>query len=360
MTNLRFLLILVLAGAATLATFAAAGGSFVDPLDAPAQPTRFTATTHLSAIARAGDRLVSVGVRGLIVLSDDEGRSWRQAASPVSSDLVAVRFVTAKHGWASGHDGVILATRDGGEHWEKQLDGRMSAALLAAHFDQLVAAGDGNAARLRKEVARNYENGPEMPMLDLWFEDDQTGWAAGPFGTLLGTADGGKTWTSWMEKVDNPKMLHYNAVRAVGGDIYLASEQGTIFKLDRARQRFVPVATGYQGSFFGVTGTRDYVIAYGLRGTAYRSRKGGTAWERLGTGVPGGITGATVLDDGLLLFVSQDGRLIASRNQGESFESVPIARPGLFTDVTRAGAGRILITGLGGVQVAALPRTLAP
>ena len=64
---------LVFAGALSLAAFAAASGKFRDPLDSPAQPTRFTATTHLSAIARAGNRLVSVGVRGLIVLSDDEG-----------------------------------------------------------------------------------------------------------------------------------------------------------------------------------------------------------------------------------------------------------------------------------------------
>ena len=352
---MRFLLSLVLAGALSLAALAAAGGKFRDPLDSPAQPTRFTATTHLSATARAGNRLVSVGVRGLIVLSDDEGKTWRQAASPVSSDLVAVRFISASRGWASGHDGVILATEDGGERWVKQLDGRMAAALLGAHFDKLAAAGDANAARLRKEVARNYENGPEMPMLDLWFENEQVGWASGPFGTLLGTRDGGKTWVSWIEKVDNPKMLHYNAVRGVGGDLYLASEQGILFKLDRARKRFMPLSTGYQGSFFGVIGTRDYVIAYGLRGTAYRSRNGGSSWERLTTGVHGGLTGATVLEDGQLLFVSQDGRLIVSRDQGDSFERVPVTRPGLFTDVTRAGAGRILITGLGGVQDAALP-----
>jgi photosystem II stability/assembly factor-like uncharacterized protein len=351
----RLSLTLVLAGALSLAAFAAASGKFRDPLDSPAQPTRFTATTHLSAVARAGNRLVSVGVRGLIVLSDDEGKTWRQAASPVSSDLVAVRFVSPKRGWASGHDGVILTTADGGERWTKQLDGRMAAALLAAHFDKLAAAGDANAERLRKEVARNYENGPEMPMLDLWFENERVGWASGPFGTLLGTRDGGKTWVSWMEKVDNPKMLHYNAVRGVGGELYLASEQGILFKLDRARQRFMPLSTGYQGSFFGVIGTRDYLIAYGLRGTAYRSRNAGAGWERLTTGVHGGLTGATVLDDGQLLFVSQDGRLIASRDQGDSFERLSVTRPGLFTDITRAAAGRILITGLGGVQGVALP-----
>ena len=351
---MRLLTSLLLAAGAAFGAFAAVGGKFQDPLDAPAQPTRFTTTTHLSAITRAGSRLVSVGVRGLIVLSDDEGQTWRQVTPPVSSDLVAVRFVSARQGWASGHDGVILATRDGGEHWVKQLDGRMAAELLSAHFAGLAAQGDAKAVRLQKEVERNYENGPEMPMLDLWFENDRAGWAVGPFGTILGTHDGGKTWVSWIEKVDNDKMLHYNAVRGIGGDVYLASEQGLLFKLDRSRERFMPIVTGYKGSFFGVVGTRDYLIAYGLRGSAYRSRDAGASWQRLATGVPGGLTGATLLDDGRLLFVSQDGRLIMSADHGDSFKPVPVSRPGLFTDVAPAARDRAVLTGLGGVQSARL------
>lgn len=352
---MRVLSSLLLAAAFAGGALAAAGGAFRDPLDAPAEPTRFTATTHLSAIARAGDRLVAVGVRGLIVVSTDQGASWRQVTAPVSSDLVAVRFATARRGWASGHDGVILTTADGGETWTKLLDGRKAAALLGAHLAKLASAGDPQAEKLRKEVARNYESGPEIPMLDLWFESESIGWAAGPFGTLLGTRDGGQTWTSWIEKVEGGKMLHYNAVRGVGGDLYLASEQGTVFKLDRTRERFVPLATGYQGSFFGVLGTRDFLIAYGLRGTAYRSRNGGASWERLATGVPGGLTGATLTDDGRLLFVSQDGRVIVSRDQGQTFQRVAIARAGLFTDVAQAAPGAIVVTGLGGAQKAALP-----
>jgi photosystem II stability/assembly factor-like uncharacterized protein len=352
---LAVLLACAFAGAAVAALIAAQGAAFRDPLEAPSPPTRFVTSTHLGAVAPAGGRLVAVGVHGLIVLSDDRGATWRQAPSPVSSDLVAVRFTSSRHGWASGHDGVILGTTDGGEHWTRLLDGRMAAGLLAAHFAQLEAAGDAQAAKWRKEVARNYENGPEMPILDLWFENESVGWAAGPFGTLLGTKDGGRTWTSWIEKVEGGKMLHYNAVREVGGNIYLASEQGLLFKLDRAHERFTAMATGYKGSFFGVIGTRDWVVAYGLRGTAYRSVDGGAKWERLATGVPGGITGATLLDDGQLLFVSQDGRVVASRDQGANFQPVRGARPDLFTDVAQVASGRIVITGLGGVQEFALP-----
>jgi photosystem II stability/assembly factor-like uncharacterized protein len=325
-------------------------GDFRDPLDTPAQATRFASATQTSAIARAGSRLVAVGAQGLIVLSDDDGQTWRQVASPVSSDLVAVRFVSAGRGWASGHDGVILATTDGGEHWARQIDGRMAADLLKAHLGKLAARGDAAAARLLKGVTLNYQNGPEVPMLDLWFENEQVGWAVGSFGTILGTRDGGQTWESWIEKVDSDKMLHYNAVGEVGGNVYLASEQGTVFRLDRKRDRFVAIATGYNGSFFGVVGTQAYIIAYGIGGSAYRSRDNGTSWQRLSTGVHGSITGACVLDDGRLLLVSQDGHLIMSRDEGDTFQRVAISRPDLFTGVAPAGPNRVVLTGLGGVR----------
>ncbi|MBP0593285.1 glycosyl hydrolase [Paraburkholderia sp. LEh10] len=332
-------------------TSAPAGGTFVDPLDAPAQTTGFAATTQLGAIARAGSRLVAVGVRGLIVLSDDGGATWRQVPSPVGSDLVAVRFVSASLGWASGHDGVILATTDGGEHWVKQFDGRAAADLLKAHFTSRAASGDAAATRLLKETMLNYQNGPAIPILDLWFENAQTGWAVGPFGTILGTRDGGKSWASWIEKVDNDKMLHYTAASDAGGDVYLASEHGTLFKLDRLRDRFVAISTGYNGSFLGVVGSHGYVIAYGLGGSAYRSRDGGATWQRLSTGVHTSLTGACVLDDGRLLFATQDGHLIMSRDEGDTFRAVAVQRPDLITDVASVGRNRVVLTGLGGVQI---------
>ena len=345
---------MVLVGALGGAVIAAPATPFLDPLDTPAPITSLATATQLGAVARAGTRLVAVGVRGLVLLSDDAGATWRQTPAPVSSDLVSVRFASARRGWAAGHDGVILFTDDGGATWSRQLDGRMTAELLTEHFKRRVAQGDAQAVRLLEEVKRNYANGPEMPILDLWFEDEQVGWAVGPFGTILGTRDGGKTWVSWIEKVDNDKMLHYNAVRGVGTDLYLASEQGTLFKLDRARGRFVPLTTGYAGSFFGIVGTRDWLIAYGLRGSAWRSRDGGAHWEALATGVSAGLTGGTVLDDGRIVFVSQGGRLIVSRDQGASFKSLPVVRPDLFTDVVQATAGRVVLTGKAGPQSAAL------
>src|SRR5476651_211543 len=52
----------------------------VQPAAAVSQPGRGA----LVDIAAAGHRLVAVGERGFIGLSDDGGKSWRQAPAPVS------------------------------------------------------------------------------------------------------------------------------------------------------------------------------------------------------------------------------------------------------------------------------------
>ena len=68
-------------------------------------------TSLLLAVARVGDRLVAVGDRGHVLLSADQGRNWTQSLTPTRALLTGVSFPDAQHGWAVGHDGVILADR---------------------------------------------------------------------------------------------------------------------------------------------------------------------------------------------------------------------------------------------------------
>jgi len=64
-------------------------------------------------LATAGNRIVAVGWRGHILISDDNGSSWEQVKSPTREMLTGVYFSDNLHGWAVGHGTTILCTEDG-------------------------------------------------------------------------------------------------------------------------------------------------------------------------------------------------------------------------------------------------------
>ncbi|MCM2459349.1 glycosyl hydrolase [Pseudomonas sp. CG7] len=353
MKNHRYLCVGLLSlGLLTFTTLSAQ--PYQDPLDAPSQVNRLASSSQLTAVGMAGQRIVAVGARGMILLSDDQGNTWQQANVPVSSDLVAVQFTGDTQGWAVGHDGVVLHSADAGATWVKQLDGRNLEKLLTTHFGELAAKGDEKAQQYLDLIKLNFANGPEQPFLGVWFEDEQNGFAVGAFGTIVQTRDGGKTWESWIEKVDNPEMFHYNAIAGIAGQIYISSEQGAVFKLDRAQQRFVKLSSGYTGSFFGLLGNQDYLLAFGLRGNAYKSVDEGQTWSRLDTANTTGLVAGVIDEKGRILLASVAGAVIESRDQGNSFKPIPDVRPALFAGLTVAAPNRIVVVGLSGVQVIGL------
>jgi photosystem II stability/assembly factor-like uncharacterized protein len=329
---------------------AIAADGFRDPLEEPAATVTRAANSKLSGIAAAGQRLVAVGARGLIIISDDQGVTWSQIESPVSTDLLDVYFPSASQGWVVGHEGVVLHTADGGKSWTKQLDGRLAEKLFTDHFNQLAAAGDAMAASYLDAVKLNYADGPEQALMDVWFSDDNNGFVVGTFGTILATHDGGKSWESWMEKVDNPDLLHYNAISGVGQDVFIASERGTVFKLDRAADKFLPVQTGYAGTFFNVGGTGSTVIAVGLRGTAYKSDDAGQTWAQIPTGLKVAMTDVRLLKDGRFLLVSLDGRAVVSDKSFANFKPLTTSRLGRFSSIAQQSADSFVAVGPWGAQ----------
>jgi photosystem II stability/assembly factor-like uncharacterized protein len=341
---LLFLVLLTLAAPAT-------DRRFQDPLDVAAERVVSPSTNPVMAMARAGNRLVGVGMRGLIIVSDDDGGQWRQVVSPVQSDLTAVHFPTATSGWAVGHDGVILHSADGGLSWIKQADGRTLAGELANYYRERIAKGDKAAQVYADQIDLNYKNGPVLPWLDVWFEDERRGFAVGSFGMIIATNDGGKTWQPWLDRVDNPDFLNLNAIRAIDGALYIAGEHGMVYVLNRTQDRFVVSSTGYKGSFFGIDGVQGALVAFGMRGTIYRSDNRGATWEAVASGSPATLTGAAVTKEQHLLLTSVAGRLLSSKDGGRSFQVVPVEFPMLYNGVVDLGDGKLVLYGLNGARV---------
>ena len=338
-------LALGLAVAASTTVAATPAGSSSDVLDRPARPSALADSRPVAALAHAGQRLVAAGQRGHILLSDDDGRSWRQAAVPVSSDLTALSFPTAAIGYAVGHDGVVLGTRDGGATWRKLLDGRaVNALVLDAMQRQVAADGGGDARKLLDEAKRNVALGPDKPFLDAWFADANEGFVVGAYNLILHTADGGRTWDSWFDATDNPKLLNLYAIRPLAGALFIVGEGGLLLVRDPGARRFRALASDYPGSFFGMLGlpASDGVLAFGMRGHALLSHDHGAHWRPLDTGLTASITAGEVAADGRVVLVDQSGSIAVSRDGGETFARVAVAQPMPLAAVAVTRTGIVL------------------
>lgn len=328
-----------------------------DPIATPAAHSVFGERSALTAVATAGSRLVAVGRRGVILASADAGKSWQQMPSPVSSDLTAVHFPDAEHGWAVGHDAVVLKTSDGGKTWERKLDGRAALALLSAAYGPQGKAPD-NAIAQDIERAGGQSATPGVlpyPLLSVWFANANEGFVAGAFGLLLRTADGGASWTPWIERAANTKMNHIYAICGEAGKVYLAGEQGFLRRLDAGADAFAAMESPYQGSFFGMLVDQDRLLVHGLRGNAYASDDGGAQWHKIATGSAANIVAALPGRNGSVLLVTQAGEVFGRAADGgvrpyqEDRGAGRAGRGEVYSAATAGGA--LVAAGMGGASV---------
>lgn len=324
--------------------------TFQDPLDTPAVTTARAQSSLMLSTAKAGERLVAVGEYGRIIVSDDDGLTWQQVGSPVSVDLVSVSFPSNEAGWAAGHAGVVLHSADGGLTWDKQIDGREVEQLMRNYYQQRLNAGDESAGSFLRDVELNFQNGPELPFLGVWFRNELQGFVVGGFGMILATEDGGKSWTPWMDRIDNPDVLHLNGINSVGDDVFIVGERGVVWKLDPESQKFIAHQTGYTGSFFGVTGDEDNVIAFGLRGNAYRSTDEGNEWQPLSLPTRASINDGVVSPEGILALVTQSGHVVVGDVDNSEFIAYRAKRPALLAGIVSVDSNTIVVAGTNGVQ----------
>jgi photosystem II stability/assembly factor-like uncharacterized protein len=329
----------------------------LDALETPARTTILGSQRLLTGLARAGEeQLIAVGARGHVLRSGDRGKTWAQARDPVpvSSDLTAVQFVDSKIGHAVGHGGVVLRTEDGGTSWRRVLDGRTANELILKSLGAAAANGGEAASALLAEAKRNVEQGPDKPFLDVWFKDANSGFVVGAYNLVFRTVDGARTWQSWYDRVDNPKLLNLYAVRAVGSAWFAAGETGLLLKLDGGAERFRALGSPYKGSFFGMLNAPAGVLVFGMRGNVFLSRDQGEHWSSLKTGLLGSVTAGDVAADGRVVLIDQAGGMAISSDGGITFNRSQIPVPAGAAAVTLLRSG-VVAAGVSGVATAIVP-----
>lgn len=329
-----------------LAASSAGAGTSPAALQRPAMISPLAPASVALDVTAAGARLVAVGERGHILLSDDHGASWRQVAVPVSTTLTTVRFATPRVGWAAGHGGVILRTADGGESWTVVMDGNRAAEALLREAERSGDAGAVDGAR------RLVKDGPDKPFLALLVIDERTVLAFGAYGLALRTDDGGSTWQGWATRLQNPDGWHINAAAAAGGRVFLAGEQGTLLRSSDGGMTFSATPSPYEGSFFGVIArSAEEVVVFGLRGRAFASADGGETWRACPLPVEETVTSGFALSARRLVLTTNGGRVMVGAADCGRFTATDVARMGAIAASAPAGNGQVVVAGAGGLAI---------
>ncbi|MBI4623386.1 MAG: hypothetical protein HY736_09245 [Verrucomicrobia bacterium] len=271
--------------------------------------------------AVAGPDIVAVGERGTILRSTDNARTWQTATTPTGATLTGVSFAPdGQHGWAVGHDALIVATADGGRTWSQQYQG---------------------------------ENLQDS-FLDVLAVDAQRVIAVGAYSLFATTANGGR---SWVRRKVLAEDYHLNRLsRGPTGTLYLAGEHGTLLRSSDNGETWTSIAAPYDGSFYGIVPLdRRTLIAHGLRGRVYRSIDDGASWEPVATPQPVLLATALKLKSNFLVFAGQARALLLSRDYGKSLVPSPAALTTATAELLEIPDGSILALGEAGATLLAQP-----
>lgn len=313
--------LLAVSAVVSFSTHAEPNGKAGNVVQKPAAKFAHPERNQILAATQAGGRVVAVGDRGVVLLSDDKGATYRQAKHvPTRATLTAVSFVDEKAGWAVGHWGVILNTEDGGETWSLQRDDLAS----------------------------------DQPLFTVWFKDAQNGVAAGLFSLLLTTSDGGKTWSPVrLPSAAGNRSVDINLFSIFPdrqGNVLLTGEQGMVYRSKDGGNSWEAMPTGSKGTFWaGLVLDDGTIIVAGLRGNVYRSQDGGASWARTEASSNSSVTGMVQLPNADLVLVGMDGLTLISKDRGATFTAQNRSDQASLTAVVSNASGVPLFFSLMGV-----------
>lgn len=229
------------------------------------------------------------GAGGRIRRLDIAGNTWGTALVPVGTGVLRdFSFFDAANGYAAGDGGTVIKTADGTTWTDGDLANSLPAGLAVrgVHFPADLLTGwvvgdsgnvwktaDGGATWVQQALGTTGEN-----LHDVWFVDNQAGYAVGDHGTVL-KCTGGGTWTN----LTQGQLVQLNAVdftsdgriglavgnlNTFGSPVILRTlDSGDSWSLFTSNAAFV----NYTGVSIPRAGSRDVAYVCGEGGTLLRN-----------------------------------------------------------------------------------------
>lgn len=125
------------------------------------------------------------------------------------------------------------------------------------------------------------------------------------------------------------------------------------------------MSTSYAGSFFGIVGIKDVLLAYGLGGTIYRSADGGGTWGVLPSPARAAVSDGDASSDGRSIYlVTASAQVLKSADQGATFTELRLPNSMPYTGVRIAressGLHHLFLSGVRGAVLESAVTAIPP
>lgn len=272
---------------------------------------------QINDMIRLDERIVAVGERGTIVVSEDDGASWTQTHRdeqlPVT--LTDVSQVSDQILLAVGHDNVILRSNDGGLSWD--------------------------------QIMRDSELGE--PLLGSWSGDGDTVYVLGSFGKFYVSDDQGNSFEATELPIHGE---HLSAMDGNGsGHRIVVGEMGLVLRSKDEGESWQKLDPFYDGSLFGVAHLAgERWIAYGMRGNVFFTSDNGDEWASVDVPHELPLYGHAVIQDGdQIVIVGTAGAYVTVSHQGELIGTGSLGDLGTLTSAVVLPGGELLVGGQSGL-----------
>lgn len=264
----------------------------------------------LISVVRDGEVVLVAGDHGLILRSRDGGKSFRQIVTPTRRMLTSIVLDDNGIAFAAGHDTTVLRSLDRGLTWQSvHCDPEANLALFT------IQSIDG------KRIV-----------------------AAGSFGTVLISDDGGDNWRQQLISEDGP---HIFSLQNTTSRLVATGEFGSIFESTNGGDSWQLLESPYDGSFFHVMPLEpSSLILMGLRGNLWEGEPGN--WKRIETSSEASLFGGCRLSDSGIVVVGDEGRALRRSPDGQ-WQDVSPGERRILSSVVELPDGELLIVGEKGI-----------
>lgn len=230
------------------------------------------------------------------------------------------------------------------------VEGAPGIGWAVGHDAVVLGTRDGGVTWTRQYQGENLQDS----FLDVLALDARHAIAVGAYGLYLSTRDGGATWERRQVRDGD---AHLNRIsRSAAGTLFLAGEAGTLLRSRDEGLNWTPLRAPYEGSFHGILPLdRRTLIAHGLRGHLYRSVDEGDSWQEISPPVVGLLATALRLRSNLILIGGPPRALAISRDYGRTFSLLPEAPTTAVAELLELPDGSILALGEAGAAPVTLP-----